>query len=96
MPLYEAKPATLPVVKQSARMSLFIVIDLRAWARRLAVFQEQAARFGQSATRARKRVGTRRVGFYAPARPYAFCSSSRRAARPPTLESRHEHALAQL
>ena len=29
MPLYEAKPATLPVVKQSARMSLFIVIDLR-------------------------------------------------------------------
>ena len=77
-------------------MSLFIVIDLRAWARRLAVFQEQAARFGQSATRARKRVGTRRVGFYAPARPYAFCSSLRRAARPPTLESRHEHALAQL
>ena len=33
-------------------------------------------------TRARKRVGTRRVGFYAPARPYAFCSYSRRAARP--------------
>ena len=51
----------------------------------LAVFQEQAARFGQSATRARKRVGTRRVGFYAPARPYAFCNSSRRAARPLTL-----------
>ena len=46
---------------------------------------EQAARFGRSATRARKRVGTRRVGFYAPARPYAFCNSSRRAARPLTL-----------
>ena len=85
LPLYEAKPATLVEQRQSARMSLFIVIDLRAWARRLAVFQEQAARFGQSATRARKRVGTRRVGFYAPARPYAFCSSSRRR---PTADAR--------
>ena len=31
LPLYEAKPATL-VARQSARMSLFIVIDLRDWA----------------------------------------------------------------
>ena len=88
LPLYEAKPATLGVtVRQSAKMSLFIVIDLRDWAR-----LEQAACFGRrvridSATRSRNEsdYAARRRSTLASARPSARLRSSR--AVPPRLAS---------
>ena len=87
LPLYEAKPATL-VARQSAKMSLFIVIDLR---RSLAVARASggvATRDGGAARRA-KRVGIRGasvIGFKATTRPDARFYNSSRAA-PPRLAS---------
>ena len=82
LPLYEAKPATLPVVKQSARMSLFIVIDLRDG---ILIPEAPGPRraVGGAARRANASDirGASAVGFNASARPDARLRSPSRARR---------------
>ena len=81
LPLYEAKPATLVEQRQSARMSLFIVIDLRDG---ILVPEAPGPRraVGGAARRANASDirGASAVGFNASARPDARLRSSSRAA----------------
>ena len=64
LPLYEAKPATLGVtVRQSAKMSLFIVIDLRQVLQLRELQAESRLATGAPAPRAARNARkARRVG----------------------------------